>query len=236
MYHGKKSAGGGWLTDFERVAGGVFFVLYVVVFPLTLTWIFRGVEALLGTSFSAQREQEIYYYIIFVATLLIFYNFIGKTTRRLSEDFVHMLSTAAAGLVAFYGLNELLYRLSHTLLGGQTNLNDVAISAQTATVGRPTLLILIFLAPFVEEVLFRGYIFGILRPRNRVLAYAVSALLFAFLHVWQFAAGGFSVQHLVLLVQYLVPGLVLCWTYDRCATVWCPVLTHVCVNALSILL
>ena len=154
----KKSAGGGWLTDFERVAGGVFFVLYVVVFPLTLTWIFRGVEALLGTSFSAQREQEIYYYIIFVATLLIFYNFIGKTTRRLFEDFVHMLSTAAMGLVAFYGLNELLYRLSHTLLGGQTNLNDVAISAQTATVGRPTLLILIFIAPFVEEVLFRGYI------------------------------------------------------------------------------
>ena len=232
----KKSAGGGWLTDFERVAGGVFFVLYVVVFPLTLTWIFRGVEALLGTSFSAQREQEIYYYIIFVVTLVIFYNFIGKTTQWLLGNFVHTLSTAAAGLVAFYGLNELLYRLSHTLLGGQTNLNDVAISAQTATVGRPTLLILIFLAPFVEEVLFRGYIFGILRPRNRVLAYAVSALLFAFLHVWQFAAGGFSVQHLVLLVQYLVPGLVLCWTYDRCATVWCPVLTQVCVNALSILL
>ena len=232
----KKAASGGWLTDFERLAGGVFFVLYVVVFPLTLTWIFRGIEALLGTSFSAAREQEIYYYFVFVVTLLIFYNFIGKTTRRLFEDFVHMLSTAAMGLVAFYGLNELLYRLSHTLLGGQTNLNDVAISAQTATVGRPTLLILIFIAPFVEEVLFRGYIFGMLRPRNRVLAYAVSALLFAFLHVWQFASGGFSVQHLVLLMQYLVPGLVLCWTYDRCATVWCPVLTHVCVNALSILL
>ena len=232
----KKAASGGWLTDFERLAGGVFFVLYVVVFPLTLTWIFRGIEALLGTSFSAAREQEIYYYFVFVVTLLIFYNFIGKTTRRLFDDFFYAISTAAAGLVAFYGLNELLYRLSHTLLGGQTNLNDMAISAQTASVGRPTLLILIFIAPFVEEVLFRGYIFGMLRPRNRILAYAVSAVLFAFLHVWQFAAAGFSVQHLVLLVQYLVPGLVLCWTYDRCATIWCPVLTHVCVNALSILL
>ena len=232
----KKSSGGAWLTDFEGVAGGVLFVLYVVVFPLTIHWIFRGIEALLNTSFSAAREQEIYYYVIFVATLLIFYNFIGKTTRWMFGNFLHTLSTAAVGLVAFYGLNELLYRVSHTLLGGETNLNDMAISAQTATVGRPTLLILIFIAPFVEEVLFRGYIFGMLRPRNRVLAYVISTLLFAFLHVWQFAAGGFSVQHLVLLMQYLVPGAVLCWTYDRCATIWCPVLTHVCVNALSILL
>ena len=232
----KKSSGGGYLTDFEGVAGGVLFVLYVVVFPFTIHWIFRGIETLLNTSFSAAQEQEIYYYFMFVATLLIFYNFIGRTTRRLFEDFLYALATAATGLVAFYGLNELLYRVSHTFLGGDTNLNDVAISAQTASVGRPTLLILIFIAPFVEEVLFRGYIFGMLRPRNRILAYAVSALLFAFLHVWQFAAGGISVHHVVLLVQYLVPGLVLCWTYDRCATIWCPVLTHVCVNALSILL
>ena len=39
----KKSSGGGYLTDFEGVAGGVLFVLYVVVFPFTIHWIFRGI-------------------------------------------------------------------------------------------------------------------------------------------------------------------------------------------------
>ena len=51
-----------------------------------------------------------------------------------------------------------------------------------------TLLIVIFLAPFVEEVLFRGLVFGNLRGKSACGgATLVSCLLFALLHVWQFA-------------------------------------------------
>ena len=39
---------------------------------------------------------------------------------------------------------------------------------------------------------------------------------------------------MVLLVQYLVPGLVLAWTYDRCGSLWGPILLHMAVNALSV--
>ena len=71
---------------------------------------------------------------------------------------------------------------SHALMDNQTNLNDVNISAQIDTAPRTTLIIVLLLAPFVEEVLFRGLVFGGLRNRSRVVAYLVSCLLFAFLH------------------------------------------------------
>ena len=223
-----------WLTDFERIAGGVFFLLYLIVFPLLMGWIFRGVEFLLGISLSQSEENALYYYVAFVLTILIFYNFIGKTTHRFFFFFFHTLAAAGGGIVAFYGLNELLYRLTSVALGNQLNLNDITISAQIHDAPRPTLLIVIFIAPFVEEVLFRGYVFGMLRGHSRILAWGVSCVLFAFLHVWQLAAGSWSLWTVVLLVQYLVPGLVLAWTYDRCGSLWGPILLHMAVNALSV--
>ena len=63
----------------------------------------------------------------------------------------------------FYGLNELTYRLTRLVVGNHTNLNDMTISAQIDAAPRTTLLIVVILAPFVEEVLFRGLVFGNLR-------------------------------------------------------------------------
>lgn len=36
------------------------------------------------------------------------------------------------------------------------------------------------------------------------------------------------------MVQYLVPGLVLCWVYDRSGTLWTAIGVHAAANALSI--
>ena len=44
-------------------------------------------------------------------------------------------------------------------------------------------LIVVLLAPFVEEVLFRGLVFGCLKEKSRIFAYILSCALFAFLHV-----------------------------------------------------
>ena len=230
-----KKVKGSYLTPFERIGGGIFFFLYLLVFPFVIDLIFRGVERLLAVELSASTEHAIYYYVVFALTLIIFYNFIGKNTQRFFGNLNRTLATWGMGLVAFYGLNELVYRLTSLLLGSRINLNDASISAQVADAPRTTLLIVVFLAPFVEEVLFRGYVFGSLRDHSRVVAYAVSCVLFAFLHVWQFAAGDLlSFSRILLLVQYLVPGLVLAWSYDRSGNLWAPILVHVSANVLYV--
>ena len=140
-----------------------------------------------------------------------------------------------AGLVALYGLNELVYRLTRLVVDNRTNLNDVSISAQIDDAPRVTMLIVIFLAPFVEEVLFRGLVFGNLRRKSAAVGYLVSCLLFALLHVWQFAVVNRDITYFLLMLQYLVPGLVLAWVYDRTGTLWTSIGLHAAANALSAL-
>lgn len=223
-----------YMTTLERVLGGVFFVIYLLVLPFVTAPLFGMLEKLMGQSISDHVRNMIYYYVLFAVTLLVFWNFLGRTTSYFLSSAGRTLSTVAIGLVAFYGLNELSYRVLRLVLSGHTNLNDVTISAQIADAPRSTFLIVVFLAPFVEEVLFRGYVFGNLREHSRTAAYLISCLLFAFLHVWQFAVVERSLSYFLLMLQYLVPGLVLAWCYERSGTLWGSILLHAFVNALAV--
>ena len=223
-----------YMTAGEKIAGTVFFVLYLVVLPFVTTPAFRLAERLLGTTISTSLENIIYYYILFAVTIVIFHKYIGHTSRRLADNLCVAGSTLVAGLVGLYGLNELVYRLSNLLITNRTNLNDSTISAQIQDAPRVTLLIVVVLAPFVEEVLFRGLVFGNLKLKSRTVAYVVSCALFALLHVWQFAVVHQDITYFIVMLQYLVPGFVLAWVYEHSGTLWGSILLHMCVNALSV--
>lgn len=223
-----------YLSQPELVGGTIFFIIYLLVLPFATAPAFRLLSTLLGITISAGLQNTIYYYLVFAVTVILFHGLLGRTSRNLAENLGTAVKVLLAGLVALYGLNELVYRLTHALVGNQTNLNDVSISAQIDAAPRTTLLIVIFLAPFVEEVLFRGLVFGSLRGKSPVVAYLVSCLLFAFLHVWQFVLVNHDVTYFWLMVQYLVPGLVLAWAYDRSGTLWSAIGLHAVANALSV--
>lgn len=223
-----------YMSPGEQIAGTVFFVIYLLVLPFVTAPLFRLVERLLAVNISEALQNAIYYYTLFAVTLIIFHGFLGRTTRNFFNNLGNACKSAAVGLVALYGLNELVYRVTRLLVNNRTNLNDSTISAQIHDAPRVTLLIVIFLAPFVEEVLFRGLVFGNLKHKSRTVAYLVSCLLFALLHVWQFAVVKQDITYFWLMVQYLVPGLVLAWAYDHTGTLWSSILLHAAANALSV--
>ena len=223
-----------YMTAGEQIAGTAFFVIYLIVLPFVAAPLFHLAETLLGMEISAAVENSIYYYVLFAVTVIIFHNFLGRTSRLLVDNLGGACKTLVMGLVALYGVNELVYRLSGLVISNRTNLNNCAISAQIEDAPRVTMLIVIFLAPFVEEVLFRGLLFGNLKTKSRFVAYAVSCLLFALLHVWQFAVVNRDITYFLLMVQYLVPGLVLAWVYDRSGTLWSSIGLHAVVNALAV--
>ena len=224
-----------YMTPSEQVAGVVFFVIYLLVLPFATAPMFRLLERLLAAEISPAMEHTIYYYVLFAVTLVIFHGFLGRTTRYLLDRISLVGKTLLVGMVAHYGLNELVYRLANLVISGRANLNDTTISAQIDDAPRSTLLIVIFLAPFVEETLFRGLVFGNLKNKGRLMGYAVSCLLFALLHVWQFAVNHQDVTYFLVMVQYLVPGLVLAWAYEHSGTLWTAIGVHAAVNALSVL-
>ena len=229
----KRKASGAYLTEGEKIAGTVFFVIYLLVLPFVTRPALDLLGRLLGVTIGESLGNTIYYYVLFAVTLIIFHRFIGRTTTLFLENAVGSLKVLAVDFIAFYGLNELTYRLTRLVVGNHTNLNDMTISAQIDAAPRTTLLIVVILAPFVEEVLFRGLVFGGLRSKSRLAAYALSCALFALLHVWQYALVSQDITYLVLMIQYLVPGLVLAWCFDRSGTLWTSMLLHAGVNALS---
>ena len=227
----KKAAS--YMTPGEQIGGVVFLMIYLVVLPFATDPLFRFVGGLLDTTISATVQNMIYYYVLFAVTLIMFHKFIGRTSRNFADNLGVACRSVLIGLVGLYGLNELVYRLSNLVVSNRTNLNDTTISAQIQDAPRVTLLIIVFLAPFVEEVLFRGLVFGNLKQKSRVVAYLASCFLFALIHVWQFAVVNQDITYFLLMVQYLVPGAVLAWAYESSGTLWASIGLHAVANALS---
>lgn len=229
-----KKKASSYMTPGEQIAGVVLLVVYLIVLPLAAEPMLHVLGGLLGTTFSAAARSLIYYGLLFVVTLLIFHQFLGRTTRNLANNLGTACRSALVSFVALYGLNELAYRLTRLIAAAGTNLNDAPISAQVWDAPRVTQLIIVFLAPFVEEALFRGLVFGNLKHKSRAAAYLVSCLLFALLHTWQFAVVSPDVTHFLLLMQYLVPGAVLAWAYESSGTLWTAIAVHAAANALNL--
>lgn len=230
----KKTAATTHMDHTERIAGTIFFVVYLLVMPLLLERLFSLAETLLGASIEPGFRSALYYYFLFAVTIVIFHRFLSLTTSRFFDSLNRSLTALFFSLLVFYGANELMYRVLSLFFTGRPNLNDTAIVAQVSAAPRTTALIVIFLAPFVEEVLFRGLVFGCLKEMSRPVAYVVSAALFSLLHVWTFALWQWDVTYLILMLQYLVPGLVFAWAFDRSGTLWTSILLHAAVNALAL--
>ena len=129
---------------------------------------------------------------------------------------------------------NMLLGLAMTLIlpADQANPNNATVMELAGEEFGKTAAIAVFLAPLVEEPIFRGGVFGLIRRTNRNAAYAVSMLLFALYHVW-----GYALQdpfYWVYLLQYLPVSWLLCRCYERCNSIWGSIFFHMMVNAISI--
>lgn len=230
----KKKGGGGYMTTGEQIGGTVLLALYLLVLPAVRDPLFDLVERLTGANLLASLRSIVYYYALFAAVVVIFRRFLCRTSRNFTDNLGVACEAALTGLVALYGLNELVFRLGRVLVGGLTNLNDGLIAAPVPDAPRTTFLIAVVIFPIVEETLFRGLVFGGLKGKSRWIAYAASCCLFALSHVWQLASSGLSPLALARTLQYLVPGAVLCRTYERSGSLWSAVAVHAAANALCL--
>jgi membrane protease YdiL (CAAX protease family) len=90
-------------------------------------------------------------------------------------------------------------------------------------------------APFVEELFFRGMLFGLYRRRQPLwVAYVVSGLLFASLHLVPMVMN--PSQMAGLGIGIFVLGTLLAWVYQRTGSLYPSILAHSVNNATGLVL
>ncbi len=88
-------------------------------------------------------------------------------------------------------------------------------------------VLIVGVAPFSEEVFFRGFMYGGLRRSLPVWAAAgISGLIFGLLHYT-------GPDSLAVVPQLAVLGILLAWLYERTGSLWLPIMLHVVNNAVA---
>ena len=83
----------------------------------------------------------------------------------------------------------------------------------------------VIVAPMAEEILFRGYFYGVIRRfGGRLPAILTSSLLFAAIHV-----------HLPSVPGLVILAVILCLLYERTGSLWATITMHAAFNATTIL-
>ncbi len=217
------------MTKPQRTAGLIYLPFYMVVLPLFVVML----AALSPETYNDVTANAVYYGIGLIFCLVP----LRKYLRSAFDVLLDNLGTNFAALAFGYIINILLGYLAtgliFTIMGDKiTSLNN-QISAFESS--RAVIAMAIFVAPVIEEVLFRGVVFGALAPKHRRIAFVVSIGLFAFYNVWQFALAAMNLTVFVYMIAYIPLGYVLAWAYEKTNCIWVSILLHILINAMSLL-
>lgn len=135
--------------------------------------------------------------------------------------------STALGLGCGLMLLSYLFNLIYALVLGQFNLRiQQDLTPLLAELSSPWFFLLgaVVVAPLVEEIFFRGFLFAGLRGRyGWPKAAVISAALFALVHLQPTAV-----------VPIFLLGLIFAFLYERSGSIWPAVLMHVSSNALAL--
>lgn len=217
-------------TSKERLWGWIYLALQLLFLPslLFLCNLFFNLQ------FSDTEINFLFFALNFIFVTVIFHRFILENGKLALASPVNVILTAISGYFLYTISSYVLTSVILAVYPDFYNVNDDYVSGMVTDNFNLMIVGTALLVPITEEVLYRGLIFSSLYNRSRMLAYIVSTLAFAALHVINYI-GAYSPLHLLLcLLEYLPAGLCLAWAYARTDTIWTPILIHTLVNFIAV--
>jgi len=208
-------------------------VIYIPVHAAVLAFLVPLVMEAIAPAAGAEWTELVRFAVSALFILVAMHSWLGKSFSDLIDRRLDALTAVVAGYFGYYLLRWLLQVV--LWIAGQNGFPPLtAILDQAPLNGGGFWPVTILLAPLVEEVLFRGVVFGALRRKNRLLAYLIAFLVFAVCSVWSSLLTGLNWGILRQLLACLPASLALCWCYELSSSIWAPVLLHILLNVLSV--
>lgn len=217
----------------EKIAGWIYLLIHAVLMQRFILPLLLDIFTKNGIEVDNLQMNVIYYVIGLVYILLFMTHFLRESYYM--EKKARLLSTVIMGFAIFYVFNVVL-NYAIIIFGieipnaNNDNIIDL-ISKNIYTMAAITVI----MAPIVEEVLFRGVLFGTFRKKSKVLAFVVSILLFAVYHVWASVYVYQDWIYLLGMIDYLPAGFALAWVYERSNNIWYCILLHMLINGIAVL-
>lgn len=213
-----------YMTRADYIKAFVWLPVHMILLP-TLAW------QLMYMGYISESIANFLVYAVGVAFMLLF---LWKFLRREFDPFydrpMFCISEICGAYLAMLLLNMAVNSLL-LMLVSEDNPNNSAIMGMAGMEFGTVAAMAVCLAPIVEEVIFRGAVFGLARKRSRALAYILSALMFSLYHVWGYAVE--DPRYFIYILQYLPVSLLLCRCYERTNSIWTSIFFHMMVNAMS---
>ena len=212
------------LTKGQTIAALVYLPVHMVLLPVIAT-------ILLLRGLLDESQANLLCYTLGVAYMLIF---LGKFFRRDFDALCDHPWTCILEVLVCYGLMlccNFVVNSIMLLLGMGDNPNNEALFGMAGMKFGPIAAMTVFMAPIVEESIFRAGLFGVLRRKSRTLAYVVSIAMFSLYHVWSYAL--MDLKNLLYLLQYIPVSYLLCRCYERTNSIWGSIFLHMLINGIS---
>ena len=215
------------MTRRERVMALAYIPVHIALLPLLLTWlsVYAGVM-------DEVTANVLCYSIGFIYMLIFEFRFLRREFDPLCDHLLRCALEIIAGYLLMMVCNYCTSIIILAVLPTASNPNNGAIMDMANIDLRWVKAMTVFLAPPLEELMFRAGIFGGLRRRSRFAAYAVSALVFSLYHVWAYAIT--DPINWIYIIQYIPVSLLLARCYERTNSIWCSIFFHMTVNAISL--
>lgn len=205
---------------------------YLIVSQLILPQMLSLCNLLLPSPLSAGGLNFLFFTVNFLCIAAIFRRFLWSSLKCLRWKSFAL--AVGVGLLLYFPASIGLTRLICFLKPSFANVNDAGIASMLRQ--EYTLIVVgaVFLVPPVEETLFRGLIFGGLHRKNRALAYLLSTVIFAAVHVTGYIGDADPATLALCFLQYIPAGALLALAYAAADNIFAPITMHILINAIGI--
>jgi len=222
------------ITDYKKAC-----LLLVIFFWGLLTYFDFGAPILVKLfplEWLVKYIDPIFYGSFFLLMVIVFRKALWKDIKDFVRNFEKYLDR-----VVIFGFIALVLMVASAIyldsVGIGDSSNQQALDEAVIRYGALHIITIAVIGPIVEEIFYRGILFGFLKGRGKsivrsIAAILLSSMIFAFSHT---SIIDFSVTDMLANIPILMLGLVVTTLYWRTDNLICPVIVHIIINTIGTL-
>ena len=217
------------MTRRETILGWIHLLFSLFALPVVLYLI----NGLLNGPLSDTEVNLAFMGLNFLAVGLIFRRFLTSSVKAAANRPWRVLTFAAAGFALYYLGSIAIATVIVFVSPDFSNVNDNAVIGLFQEHAALMSIFTVLLVPVAEETLYRGLLFQGFQRKSRLLAYCLSTVIFAGIHVVGYIGSADLITLCLCFAQYLPAGITLAWAYEKADTIAAPMLMHMIINMIG---